>query len=40
MTEHVTTADAFFFHKRLIERYGGVIGIRDIDTVESALHRL
>src|SRR6185312_16932515 len=39
MTEYVTTADALFFHKRLIERYGGADGIRDAGALESALHR-
>jgi len=39
MTEYVTTADALFFHKVLIERYGGSSGIRDIGALESALHR-
>jgi death-on-curing protein len=39
MTEYVTTADALFFHKELIERYGGAPGIRDIGALESALHR-
>lgn len=39
MTEYVTTADALFFHKGLIERYGGSHGIRDVGALESALHR-
>jgi death-on-curing protein len=39
MTEYVTTADVLFFHKQLIERYGGAPGIRDIGALESALHR-
>ena len=39
MTEYVTTADALFFHKQLIERYGGAAGIRDAGALESALHR-
>jgi death-on-curing protein len=39
MTEYVTTADALFFHKQLIERYGGAPGIRDAGALESALHR-
>ncbi len=39
MTEYVTTADALFFHKQLIERYGGAPGIRDVGALESALHR-
>jgi len=39
MTEYVTTADALFFHKQLIERYGGATGIRDAGALESALHR-
>lgn len=39
MTEYVTTADALFFHKHLIERYGGATGIRDPGALESALHR-
>ena len=39
MTEYVTTADALFFHKQLIERYGGAPGLRDAGALESALHR-
>jgi len=39
MTQYVTTADALFFHKVLIERYGGATGIRDAGALESALHR-
>ena len=39
MTEYVSAADALFFHKQLIERYGGATGIRDGGALESALHR-
>jgi len=39
MTEYLTTADALFFHKRLIERYGGASGVRDLGALEAALHR-
>jgi death on curing protein len=39
MTEYVTTADALFFHRLLIERYGGATGVRDVGALESALHR-
>jgi death-on-curing protein len=39
VTEYVKTADALFFHKQLIERYGGAHGIRDVGALESALHR-
>jgi death-on-curing protein len=39
VTEYVTTADALFFHKQLIERYGGGGGVRDVGALESALHR-
>jgi len=39
MTEYVTIADALFFHKELIARYGGAGGIRDAGALESALHR-
>ena len=39
MTEYVTTADALFFHRQLIERYGGAPGVRDAGALESALHR-
>lgn len=39
MTEYLTTADALFFHKQLIERYGGAAGLRDVGALESALHR-
>jgi death-on-curing protein len=39
MTQYVTTVDALFFHKILIERYGGATGIRDAGALESALHR-
>jgi death on curing protein len=39
VTEYVTTADALFFHRQLIERYGGAPGLRDAGALESALHR-
>jgi death on curing protein len=39
MTEYVTTADALFFHKQLMERYGGAAGVRDVGALESALYR-
>ena len=39
MTEYISTADALFFHKQLLERYGGAPGIRDAGALESALHR-
>ena len=39
MTEYVTFADALFFHKHLIDRYGGAPGVRDAGALESALHR-
>jgi death on curing protein len=39
VTEYVTTADALFFHKQLIEGYGGASGLRDAGALESALHR-
>jgi death on curing protein len=39
MTEYVTTADALFFHKQLVERYGGAPGVRDLGALESALQR-
>ena len=39
MTEYVTAADALFFHKQLIERYGGAPGVRDLGALESALQR-
>lgn len=39
MTEYVSTADALFFHKILIERYGGDPGVRDAGALEAALHR-
>ena len=39
MTEYITTAEALFFHKQLIGRYGGASGIRDVGALESALHR-
>jgi death-on-curing protein len=39
VTQYVTTADALFFHRQLIERYGGATGIRDAGALESALHR-
>jgi death on curing protein len=39
MTEYVTTADALFFHRELIRRYGGAAGIRDAGALEAALHR-
>jgi death on curing protein len=39
VTEYITIAEALFFHKQLIERYGGATGIRDAGALESALHR-
>jgi death-on-curing protein len=36
----VTTADALFFHQKLIEHYGRATGIRDAGALESARHRL
>jgi death-on-curing protein len=39
MTEYVTTADALFFHRQLIARYGGAPGVRDVGALESALQR-
>jgi death on curing protein len=39
VTEYITTADALFFHRQLIERYGGAPGVRDVGALESALHR-
>jgi death on curing protein len=39
VTEYLATADALFFHKVLIERYGGATGLRDAGALESALHR-
>ncbi len=39
MNEYVSTADALYFHKLLIERYGGASGVRDLGALESALHR-
>ena len=38
MTEYVTTADALFFHRHLIDRYGGGAGIHDLSALESARH--
>jgi death on curing protein len=39
MMEYVTTADALFFHRQLIERYAGAPGVRDVGALESALQR-
>jgi death on curing protein len=39
VTEYITTAEALFFHKQLIELYGGATGVRDAGALESALHR-
>ena len=39
MTEYVTTADALFFHRQMIEQYGGAAAVRDLGALESALHR-
>jgi death on curing protein len=39
VTEYLTTADALFFHRQLIEQYGGAAGVRDVGALESALHR-
>src|SRR5215471_21338777 len=39
MKEYVSTADALFFHRQLIERYAGAPGVRDVGALESALQR-
>lgn len=39
MTEYIATADALFFHRQLMEQYGGATGVRDVGALESALHR-
>jgi death-on-curing protein len=39
VTEYVTTADALFFHRQLIERYRGAPRVRDVGALESALQR-
>lgn len=39
MRQYVSTADALFFHRVLIERYGGASGVRDVGALEAALHR-
>ena len=39
MTEYIATADALFFHKKLIDRYGGAADVRDAGALEAALHR-
>jgi death on curing protein len=39
VTEYITTADALFFHRKLIEQHGGALGVRDVGALESALHR-
>jgi death-on-curing protein len=39
VTEYIATADALFFHRQLIEQYGGAAGVRDVGALESALHR-
>ena len=39
MTEYVTSAEALFFHRQLIEQYGDATGVRDVGALESALHR-
>jgi hypothetical protein len=36
VTEYITTVEVLFFHKRLIERYGGATGIRNAGALESA----
>jgi death on curing protein len=39
MTDHLTVAEVLAMHADLIERYGGVHGIRDAGLLEAALYR-
>ena len=39
MKQYLSTADALFFHRVLIDRYGGASGVRDVGALEAALHR-
>ena len=39
MTRYVTIAEALFFHRQLVSRYGGGHGVRDLGALEAALHR-
>src|SRR5271163_3436968 len=39
MTDYLTTVDVLAIHTDLIERYGGIQGIRDPGILESALFR-
>lgn len=39
MTRYITVAEALFFHRQLVSRYGGADGVRDLGGLEAALHR-
>lgn len=39
MTEYLTTIEVLSIHKILIQKYGGMEGIRDMGALESALFR-
>ena len=38
-TEYLTVEEALALHERLIERFGGDSGVRDLGLLESALYR-
>jgi len=39
LTHYLTLEEVLLLHTRLIERYGGAMGVRDLGLVESALAR-
>ena len=39
MTEYLTVIEVLTIHKILIDKYGGIHGIRDMGALESALYR-
>jgi death-on-curing protein len=39
VTRYITVAEALFFHRQLVSRYGGAPGVRDLGALEAALHR-
>jgi death on curing protein len=39
VTRYITVAEALFFHRQLVSRYGGAQGVRDLGALEAALHR-
>lgn len=39
MTDYLSLDEVLQFHQLLIARYGGAFGVRDLNALESALHR-